>query len=69
MAKKTNFEHNLKTLEDLVAKLEGDMPLEKAIQTYEHGMKLVHACEAELSQLKLRVETLLKENSKSKRGS
>jgi exodeoxyribonuclease VII small subunit len=56
--KSPSFEHNLHKLEDLVDKLEEDLPLEKAIASYEKGIQLMQACEGQLTQLKSRIEIL-----------
>ncbi|OGQ32397.1 MAG: exodeoxyribonuclease VII small subunit [Deltaproteobacteria bacterium RIFCSPLOWO2_02_FULL_50_16] len=61
--KKSSFEQNLNKLERLVETLENDTPLEKAIDTFEKGMKLLQNCEQQLSQLKSRVEMLLKKKT------
>ena len=60
--KNPSFEQNYKKLEGLVDTLEKDMPLEKAIETYEKGMKLIQSCEKQLGELKARVTVLTKKN-------
>ena len=61
-AKKTiNLEKTLAELEDLVEELEsGDLPLEKAMQKFEQGIKLTRGCQAALKDAEQRVEILLK---------
>ena len=61
-AKKTvNLEKSLTDLEDLVEELEsGDLPLEKAMQKFEDGIKLTRACQTALKEAEQKVEILLK---------
>jgi len=60
--KKTiNLEKTLADLEDLVEELEsGDLPLEKAMQKFEQGIKLTRNCQAALKEAEQKVEILLK---------
>jgi exodeoxyribonuclease VII small subunit len=54
-----SFEHALKQLEEIVAKLErGDVPLEESIAIYERGEALKTRCEALLAQAEERVEKI-----------
>ena len=61
-AKKTiNLEKTLADLENLVEELEsGDLPLEKAMQKFEQGIKLTRNCQAALKDAEQKVEILLK---------
>jgi exodeoxyribonuclease VII small subunit len=61
-AKKTiNLEKTLADLENLVEELEsGDLPLEKAMQKFEQGIKLTRNCQAALKVAEQKVEILLK---------
>ncbi len=61
-AKKTiNLEKALVDLEELVGELEsGDLPLEKAMQKFEEGIKLTRICQAALKEAEQKVEILLK---------
>ena len=61
-AKKTiNLEKTLADLENLVEELEsGDLPLEKAMQKFEQGIKLARNCQAALKEAEQKVEILLK---------
>ena len=61
-AKKTiNLEKTLADLENLVEELEsGDLPLEKAMQKFEEGIKLTRSCQAALKEAEQKVEILLK---------
>lgn len=62
MAKKT-FEQAMKHLEKIVQDLEsGDMPLEKAIKTFEEGVQLSKFCSKKLDETEKRI-TVLMQNS------
>jgi len=59
MAKKT-FEHAMKQLEQIVQDLEsGDMPLEKAIKTFEDGIQLSKFCSEKLDETEKRITILM----------
>jgi exodeoxyribonuclease VII small subunit len=58
--KKFNLEKALNDLESLVEELEsGDLPLEKAMQKFEQGIKLTRGCQAALKDAEQKVEILL----------
>jgi exodeoxyribonuclease VII small subunit len=60
-SKKFNLEKALNDLETLVEELEsGDLPLEKAMQKFEQGIKLTRGCQAALKDAEQKVEVLLK---------
>jgi len=61
-AKKTiDLEKALTDLEELVEELEsGDLPLEKAMQKFEQGIKLTRSCQSALKDAEQKVEILLK---------
>ena len=61
-ARKTfNLEKALNDLENLVEELEsGDLPLEKAMQKFEEGIKLTRGCQTALKDAEQKVEILLK---------
>jgi exodeoxyribonuclease VII small subunit len=63
--KKTiNLEKSLADLEKLVEELEnGDLPLDKAMQKFEEGIKLTRNCQAALKEAEQKVEILLKNNA------
>jgi exodeoxyribonuclease VII small subunit len=62
MAKKT-IEQAMKQLEKIVQDLEsGDMPLEKAIKTFEEGVQLSTFCSQKLDETEKRI-TILMQNS------
>ena len=62
---KEKFEDALEKLEDIVRKMEaGDIPLDKALKSFEEGIKLIRFCSAKLEETERRVEMLLgKEDS------
>lgn len=54
-----NFEHTLKELEILAEELEkGDLPLEKSLEIYEHGIKKVKNAENYLKEMQGKIEQL-----------
>jgi exodeoxyribonuclease VII small subunit len=58
-----SFEEAMDQLEQLVGKLEnGDVPLEKAIDLFQEGMKLSHLCSQKLEQIERKIEILVLEN-------
>jgi exodeoxyribonuclease VII small subunit len=61
-SKKTvDLEKSLADLEALVAELEsGDLPLEKAMQKFEQGIKLTRGCQSALQDAEQKVQLLLK---------
>lgn len=60
-AKAESFEKNLERLDAIVHQLEdADLPLEKALQLYEEGMKLSEVCQKQLEEAEGRVEILMK---------
>ena len=59
--KAVNLEKSLADLEELVDELEsGDLPLEKAMEKFEEGIKLTRACQTALKDAEQKVEILLK---------
>jgi exodeoxyribonuclease VII small subunit len=59
--KPDSFEKNLERLDAIVRQLEdADLPLEKALQIYEEGMKLSEVCHQQLEEAEGRVEILTK---------
>ena len=62
MAKKT-FEQAMKQLEQIVQDLEsGDMPLEKAIKTFEEGIALSKFCSEKLDETEKRITILMQDD-------
>ena len=57
------FESSLEALEQIVRQLEdGDLPLEKSLELFEHGIRLSRECQERLSQAERRIEILLRDN-------
>ena len=52
------FEKKLKQVENIVHALEGELPLEEALQNYKQGMELIQALQKELSNAKMQVQVL-----------
>jgi exodeoxyribonuclease VII small subunit len=60
-AKPEPFEKNLERLDAIVRQLDdADLPLEKALQIYEEGMKLSEVCQKQLQEAEGRVQVLMK---------
>jgi exodeoxyribonuclease VII small subunit len=59
--KTESFEKNLERLDAIVRQLEdAELPLERALQLYEEGMKLSEVCHRQLEEAEGRVEILVK---------
>jgi exodeoxyribonuclease VII small subunit len=59
--KNFNLEKSLGDLETLVEELEnGDLPLDKAMEKFEEGIKLTRGCQAALKDAEQKVEILMK---------
>jgi exodeoxyribonuclease VII small subunit len=59
------FEESLQRLETIVAELEkGDVPLDRALELFNEGMKLSSSCRKELEEAEGKVEILLKRDGK-----
>ncbi|WP_339324249.1 exodeoxyribonuclease VII small subunit [Paenibacillus sp. FSL W8-0194] len=57
------FEDAMIQLEDIVGELEhGDVPLEKAIELFQQGMKLSQLCSQKLEQVERKIEMIVEEN-------
>ncbi len=64
-AKTESFEKNLERLDAIVRQLEdAELPLEKALQLYEEGMKLSEVCHQQLEEAEGRIEILMKKAGK-----
>ncbi|SET60977.1 exodeoxyribonuclease VII small subunit [Salinibacillus kushneri] len=60
--KDISFEDAVEKLETIVEKLEeGDVPLEKAIEYYQEGMKLSKFCNDKLTKVEKQMEQILNE--------
>jgi exodeoxyribonuclease VII small subunit len=59
------FEESLQRLETIVTELEkGEVPLDRALELFDEGMKLSGSCRKELEEAEGKVEILLKRNGK-----
>ncbi|GIP25389.1 exodeoxyribonuclease 7 small subunit [Paenibacillus sp. J23TS9] len=57
------FEDAMIQLEDIVGELEhGDVPLEKAIELFQEGMKLSQLCSQKLEQVERKIEMIVEED-------
>ncbi len=65
--KSSNFEKDLKELEDLVEKMEGgDLSLEDSLVHFERGIALTRACQKALSEAEQKIQILLAEDGSQK---
>ena len=56
-----SFETGLQQLEAIVKEMEsGELPLERALELFERGMKLSDACRKQLEEAESRIEILMK---------
>jgi exodeoxyribonuclease VII small subunit len=56
-----SFETGLQQLEAIVKEMEsGELPLERAVELFERGMKLSDVCRKQLEEAETRVEVLMK---------
>lgn len=56
-----SFETGLQQLEAIVKEMEsGELPLERALELFERGMKLSEACRKQLEEAETRVEILMR---------
>ncbi len=61
--KPASLEKSLSSLEKIVDELEsGDLPLEKAMQKFEEGIKLTRRCQAALREAEQKVEILMQDS-------
>ncbi|WP_026569993.1 MULTISPECIES: exodeoxyribonuclease VII small subunit [Sediminibacillus] len=64
--KEISFEEAMKQLEEIVEKLEeGEVPLEKAINYYQEGMKLSKLCSDKLSSVEEQMEKIVNEQGET----
>ena len=63
MSAEKSFESSLDELEQIVRQLEaGDLPLDRALELFEQGVKLSRECQKRLDEAERRVEILLRGN-------
>jgi len=61
--KELSFEDAMIQLENIVGELEhGDVPLEKAIELFQQGMKLSQLCGQKLEQVERKIEMFVEED-------
>jgi len=59
------FEAGLQELESIVREMEsGELPLERALELFEKGMKLSESCRKQLEEAETRVELLVRKGDK-----
>ena len=60
-----SFEAGLQELELIVKQMESsDLPLERALELFEKGMKLSETCKKQLEEAETRIETLIRKGDK-----
>lgn len=65
--KKKDFAQSMEQLETIVSALEkGDVPLEKAIELYQEGMKLSHSCHDQLEKAEKQLVTIMDQQGNEK---
>ena len=58
-----SFESSLEELEKIVRQLEGgDLPLDRSLELFEHGVRLSRECQKRLDEAERKVEILLRGN-------
>jgi exodeoxyribonuclease VII small subunit len=56
-----DFESALKSLEEIVTKLEsGDLTLDRSLELFEEGVKISRFCSSKLAEAERKVDTLMK---------
>ena len=59
------FEAGLQELELIVKEMEsGDLPLERALELFEKGMRLTETCRKQLEEAETRIEVLVRKGDK-----
>ncbi len=56
------LENDLKKLEELAKKLEGELPLEDALKTFSEGVDLVRSCQKRIQDAELKVKEVLEKD-------
>ena len=58
------FEKNLEKIDEIVRDLEeGELSLNKSVEKFEEGVKLIKECYKEIETAELKIETIIRENS------
>ncbi len=61
-----SFEAGLQQLETIVKEMEsGELPLERALELFERGIKLSEACRKQLEEAETRVEILIRRDGEA----
>ena len=61
----TNFESGLQELEQIVKEMESnELPLERALELFEKGMRLSETCRKQLEEAETRIEVLVRKGDK-----
>jgi exodeoxyribonuclease VII small subunit len=61
------FEEAIEALEDITQRLEeGNISLDKSLEQFEQGMKLIQFCEQKLEEVEKRIRILVEEDGKLK---
>ncbi|MEJ2097634.1 MAG: exodeoxyribonuclease VII small subunit [Deltaproteobacteria bacterium] len=62
MTKQQTFEKSIEQLEQIIRELEaGDLPLEKAIQRFEEGIRLSKECAQKLDETEKKISILIQD--------
>jgi exodeoxyribonuclease VII small subunit len=68
MTAEKSFESSLDELEQIVRQLEaGDLPLDRSLELFEHGVRLSRECQKRLDDAERKVEILLRGNDSAHR--
>jgi exodeoxyribonuclease VII small subunit len=60
-----SFEGGLQELESIVKEMESsDLPLERALELFEKGMRLSETCRKQLEEAETRIETLVRKGDR-----
>jgi len=58
------FEKNLEKIDEIVRDLEeGELSLNKSVERFEEGVKLIKECYKQIETAELKIETIIRENS------
>ena len=62
---KLSFEKALESVEEIASILEdGDLPLQKRVEKFEEGIKLLRQCEDELKEVELIIQKVIDKNER-----
>ena len=61
--KYSSFEDSLKRIEEIALVLEdGNLPLQKRVERFEEGIKLLRQCEKELKEVEFSIQKVIEKN-------